>query len=58
MNLKSLSLLVAICQTAQIALSLYGMVSHHYFSPLHLTSVALSAPMVLFFFYIWKKQKA
>lgn len=58
MNLKTLALTVAICQTTQLLISLYSMVVGHYFSPLHLVSVTLSVPQILFFFYIWQKQKS
>jgi hypothetical protein len=58
MNLKTLALTVAICQTTQLLISLYNMVVGRYFSPLHLVSVALAVPQILFFFYIWQKQKS
>ncbi len=58
MNLKTLALTVAICQTAQLLTSLYSIVIMRYFSPQYLVSVALSVPQILFFFYIWQKQKS
>ncbi len=58
MNLRTLALTVAICQTTQILLSLSNMIVGRYFSPVHLVSVALSVPSAFFFFYIWQKQKS
>jgi hypothetical protein len=58
MNLKTLALLVCISQAVQIALTLFQMFSARgYFSPLTLLHVALNVPLVLFFFYVWQRQK-
>jgi hypothetical protein len=57
MNLKTLALTVAICQSIQILLSLSNMIVGRYFFPMHIVSVALSVPLALFFFFIWQKQK-
>ena len=58
MKLKSLALLVCISQALLIVLSLYRWsFARGYFDGFAMLQLALSVPLVLFFFYIWKKQK-
>jgi hypothetical protein len=58
MNLKLLALLVFIAQVAQLGLFIYYAIADHYFSFRFALQFTLSVPLILFFFYVWKRQKA
>jgi hypothetical protein len=57
MNLRILALLAAIAETGKVGFSLYFALSYRSSSPLHLFQIFLSVPAILFFFYVWKRQK-
>jgi nicotinamide riboside transporter PnuC len=58
MNLKSLALLVGISQALLIVLTLFRWSFFAgRFDPLTMLQLALQIPLVLFFFYVWKRQK-
>lgn len=57
MKLKTLAALVCLAQALQLGLSLYNAVTRHYLSGMYFVQTTLSVPLILFFFYVWKKQK-
>jgi len=57
MKLKPLAGLVCAALVANLALSLFNAISRHYLTGMYVVQTALSVPMILFFFYVWKKQK-
>jgi len=57
MNLRTIALVVALCQVGNLALSVHQAISRHYITPVYVVQLGLSVPMMVFFFYIWRKQK-
>ncbi len=57
MRLKSLASLVCIALALQFLLSLYNAISRHYMTPMYAFQLALNVPLILFFFFVWKRQK-
>ena len=62
MNLKNLALLVCISQVLSLLMLMYPwFVYRGGYNPLNFMTVAqviLHIPLILFFFYVWKRQKS
>jgi uncharacterized membrane protein len=58
MNLKKLAALVCVAQATQMAFTVYQALSRHYLTFGLVFQISLSIPTVLFFFYVWKRQKS
>ena len=57
MKLKPLAGIVCLALAAQFALSIFNAVSKHYVTGMYVVQVSLTIPMILFFFYVWKRQQ-
>lgn len=57
MKLKTLAALVCIAQATQLGLGLYSSISRRSITGLYTLQLLCMIPMILFFFYVYKRQK-
>jgi hypothetical protein len=57
MNLKLLALLAAIAETGKMGILIYYSMAYRSMAPLQVFQALLYLPAILFFFYVWKRQK-
>ena len=57
MKLKTLAALVCLALAAQFVLSLFNALYGHYLTGMQVVQLLLSIPMILFFFFVWRRQK-